>query len=235
MSTTFEVASVSASVAPTVLPSQAATEAEAPAERPVVWIVDDDEAITAMISRLVESIGYQPRAYNDCSAFLAEHDPSTIGCLLSDISMPGMSGLDLLRRLRDQNTLLPTIFITGHGSIPMCVEAMQIGAFDFIQKPFSPSQLKELVKRAIDADRQRQAAAQRVNDIQARLATLTPDERETLRLILDGSMNKNIAAALDVSRRTVQYRISSLLEKMGVRSRSQLISLVTAAGMNNQL
>jgi len=233
MSTTFDLAaSTVPDIATTIRHDRQTIQVE---DRPVVWIIDDDEAITAMISRLVESIGYQARAFNDGLAFLAQHDPASIGCLLSDISMPGMTGLELLRRLRAQNTLVPTILVTGHGSIPMCVEAMQMGAFDFVQKPFSPAQLKELVKRAVDSDRQRQASAQRTGDVQARLASLTGEERETLRLILDGSMNKNIAAALDVSRRTVQYRISSLLEKMGVRSRSQLISLVTAAGAAKQL
>ncbi len=198
-------------------------------ERPRVWIVDDDSAITAMIGRMIETLEFEPRTFHRCEDFLSAYEPSTIGCLLTDVSLPGMTGLELLRHLRQEKLLLPTIMITGHGSIPMCVEAMRIGAFDFLQKPFSPAQLKELVQRAVEADRERRTSTQRNQEVQARLASLTEEERETLRLILEGSMNKNIAAALDVSRRTVQYRISSLLEKMGVRSRSQLISLVTAA------
>lgn len=203
--------------------------------RAAVWIVDDDEAITAMISRIIEPLGFEAHAYHRSQDFLSSYDAALSGCLLTDVSMPGMTGLELLRHLREQKILLPTILITGHGSIPMCVEAMRIGALDFLQKPFSPAQLKELVQRAVETDQQRQASSRRTGEVQARLASLSAEERETLRLMLEGSMNKNIAAALDVSRRTVQYRISSLLEKMGVRSRGQLISLVTAANLATEL
>jgi two-component system, LuxR family, response regulator DctR len=200
-----------------------------PVSRPVVWIVDDDEAITALVTRIVESLELTPRAFNRSTDFIAAFDPDTYGCLITDVSMPGVTGLELLQHLVEQRQLPPTILITGHGSIPMCVEAMRLGAFDFLQKPFSPSQLKELIGRAIEADRDRRATTQNITDVEARLANLTEEEQATLRLMLEGSMNKHIAAALDVSRRTVQYRIASLLEKMGVRSRGQLISMVTAA------
>jgi FixJ family two-component response regulator len=200
-----------------------------PRERSVVWIVDDEESITTMIGRMVDTLGFEPRPFRCGQDFLAAYDPGASECLITDVTLPGMTGLDLLRHLREQNCMLATILVTGYGSIPMCVEAMKIGAFDFLQKPFKSLELQEVVKRAIEVDRQTRHGKEQVAEIRARLVTLSAEERSTLQLILDGNMNKNIAATLDVSRRTVQYRISSLLEKMGVRSRGHLISLVTTA------
>lgn len=231
VSTAFEMTTVGAVTSSTHTFTVAATTPATQSPRPAVWIVDDDEAITAMITRIIESLGFEPLAFNRCEDFLAGFDHQRPGCLLTDVSLPTMSGMELLRVLNEKKTLPPTILITGHGSIPMCVEAMRMGAFDFLPKPFSPAQLKELAQQAIDLDRERRNSQKQVSDVQTRLAALTSEERATLDMILAGNMNKHIAASLDVSRRTVQYRIASLLEKMGVRTRGQLISLVTAANL----
>jgi two-component system response regulator FixJ len=201
----------------------------------LVWIVDDDQAITAMLGRVIELIGFEAHCFNDGPSFLAHYDGSRAGCLLTDMTMPGMTGLELLQQLSERAALPPTIVITGHGNIPLCVEAMRLGVFDFIQKPFSPAKLKELVRAAVDSDCRRRQDDQQAHRVHSRLAELSPEERATLQLLLEGSMNKHIAATLDVSRRTVQYRIASLLAKLGVESRNQLISLVAAANIATSL
>ena len=199
---------------------------------PTVWIVDDDEAITALISRISETISLQPRAFVCCGDFLSAYEPTLEGCLVTDINMPGMSGLELLRQLHDQKVFLSTVLITGYASIPLCVEAMKIGAFDFLQKPFSPAQLKAVIPRAIERTRQQRAARLEAEDIRTRLATLDDEERRTLQMMREGCMNQEIADTLDVSRRTVQYRVASLLNKIGVKTRGELISRVAAASAN---
>jgi two-component system response regulator FixJ len=193
---------------------------------PIVFIVDDDEAVRNSLRLLLKSVGLAASALPSAREFLDTYKPLQPGCLVLDVRMPGMSGLDLQQLLNLQGAVIPVIFITGHGDVPMAVEAMQAGAFDFLQKPFRDQQLIDCIQRALEKDRASRAQLDERSRIQERLGSLTPREREVLTLVTSGKPNKIMAANLGVSQRTVEIHRARVMEKMGASSLAQLVRMV---------
>lgn len=193
---------------------------------PVVFIVDDDEAVRGSLRLLLKSVGLVPTALGSAREFLEKYDPAQPGCLVLDVRMPEMSGLELQEQLNLQGAIIPVIFITGHGDVPMAVEAMQAGAFDFLQKPFRDQDLIDRIQRALEKDRNSRAALNERGLISARMESLTPREREVLTLMCSGKPNKIMAADLGVSQRTVEIHRARVMEKMGATSLAQLVRMV---------
>jgi FixJ family two-component response regulator len=192
---------------------------------PVVFIVDDDEAVRSSLRLLLKSVGLVPTALGSAREFLDKYDPAQPGCLVLDVRMPGMSGIELQETLNRQGAVIPVIFITGHGDVPMAVEAMQAGAFDFLQKPFRDQDLIDRIQRALERDRASRTALTERSLIQERLQSLTPREREVLTLVTSGKPNKIMAADLGVSQRTVEIHRARVMEKMGASSLAQLVRM----------
>jgi len=191
-----------------------------------VFVVDDDEGVRNSLRFLLKSVGLATRALSSASEFLESYKPSQSGCLVLDVRMPGMSGLELQQQLNLRGATIPVIFITGHGDVPMAVEAMQHGAFDFLQKPFRDQDLIDRIQRALERDtRSRTALAQHAK-IRERIASLTPREREVLTLMAQGKPNKVMAAELGVSQRTVEIHRARVMEKSGASSLAQLVRMV---------
>jgi two-component system response regulator FixJ len=193
---------------------------------PVVFIVDDDEAVRNSLRLLLKSVGLAAAALPSAREFLDTYTPAQPGCLVLDVRMPGMSGLDLQQLLNLQGAVIPVIFITGHGDIPMAVEAMQAGAFDFLQKPFRDQQLIDCIQRALEKDRASRAELNERSRIHERRESLTPREREVLTLVTSGKPNKVMATDLGVSQRTVEIHRARVMEKMGASSLAQLVRMV---------
>ena len=193
--------------------------------KPTVFIVDDDAAVRDSLGLLLRSMGLPVETFESGRAFLDAGRDSRQGCLVLDIRMPGMSGLELQQELVARHSLLPIIFITGHGDVPMAVEAMQAGAVDFIQKPFRDQDLLDRINQALEKDALgRRMLAERAQ-IQRRLETLTPREREVLAMIVAGKANKVIAGDLNLSQRTVEIHRARVMEKMGAHSLAHLVRM----------
>jgi len=193
---------------------------------PTVLVVDDDEGVRNSLRFLLKSVGLNTRALASAGEFLEEYKHNQPGCLVLDVRMPGMSGIELQQQLNLRGATLPVIFITGHGDIPMAVEAMQQGAFDFLQKPFRDQDLIDRIQRALERDaRNRTALAQHAR-IRERLESLTPREREVLTLMTRGKPNKVMAAELGVSQRTVEIHRARVMEKTGADSLAHLVRMV---------
>jgi two-component system, LuxR family, response regulator FixJ len=193
---------------------------------PIVFVVDDDEAVRNSLRLLVKSVGLTAAALVSAQEFLATYDPLQPGCLLLDVRMPGMSGLELQQRLNLLGAVIPVIFITGHGDVPMAVEAMQQGAFDFLQKPFRDQDLIDRIQRALEKDRANRAALGERSRIREQHETLTPREREVLALVASGKANKVMAADLGLSQRTIEIHRARVMEKMGASSLAHLVRMV---------
>ena len=193
---------------------------------PVVFIVDDDEGVRSSLRLLLKSVGLVPSALASAREFLDRYDPAQPGCLVLDVRMPEMSGLELQEQLNLKGAVLPVIFITGHGDVPMAVEAMQAGACDFLQKPFRDQDLIDRIQRALDKDRTNRAALNERTLIRERLQSLTPREREVLVMVTSGKANKIVAADLGVSQRTVEIHRARVMEKMSAASLAQLVRMV---------
>ena len=191
-----------------------------------VYIVDDDEAVRSSVRFLIRSVGLQAQAFASAQEFLGAYDPRQPGCLLLDVRMPGMSGLDLQQELNRRGATIPVVFITGHGDVPMAVEAMQQGAFDFLQKPFRDQDLLDRVQRALARDTESRSRLAARAEILARLATLTPRETEVMRLVTRGKANKVVGAELGVSQRTVEIHRAHVMEKMRASSLAELVRMV---------
>lgn len=191
----------------------------------IVHIVDDDEAICSSLRMLLKSRGMPAVSHSSAEEFLAKYDPEQPGCLVLDVRMPGMSGLELQDELNRRGAIIPVIFITGHGDVPMAVEAMQQGATDFLQKPFADQEFAERIQRALALDQRNRAALDQKDQIRARLAALTRRELQVLQLVTLGKPNKNIAAKLGVSQRTVEIHRAHLMEKMGATSLAHLVRM----------
>lgn len=194
-----------------------------------VYIVDDDDAVRDSLSLLMKSAGLRARAYESAETFLSAFSPDNYGCLLLDIRMPGMNGMELQRELLARNSMLPIIFITAHGDIPMAVDAVQHGAVDFIQKPFDDTELLSKVRRSLaDSQGRHEEDLERL-DIRRRSATLTAREREVMSQVVKGKANKVIASDLGVSQRTVEIHRARVMEKMQAGSLAQLVRMVLIA------
>jgi two-component system, LuxR family, response regulator FixJ len=195
-------------------------------QTPTVFIVDDDEAVRNSLRLLLKSVGLAAVALPTAQEFLSKYDPKQPGCLILDVRMPGMSGLELQEQLNVRGAMIPVIFITGHGDIPMAVEAMQQGAFDFLQKPFRDQDLIDRIQRALTKDQTNRAELKEKSGVHERLQTLTPREREVLTLVTTGKPNKIMAADLGVSQRTVEIHRARVMEKMHASSLAQLVRMV---------
>ena len=195
----------------------------------LVYIVDDDEAIRDSLSLLMRSVGLASRTFESAFGFLDAYDPGAHACLVADIRMPGMSGLDLQQELSGRGVALPLIFITGHGDVPMAVKAMQAGAMDFLQKPFRDQDLLDRINRALQHDRETKDSQRLAQEIRERIARLTPRETEVMGKVVEGCANKVIAMDLGVSQRTVELHRARVMQKMGVRSLAELVRLVAQA------
>ena len=195
----------------------------------VVHIVDDDEAVRQSLAFMLSSAGLAVRVYESASAFLAGLDTVQDGCLVTDIRMPDMTGIDLLRRIRAKARSLPAIVITGHGDVPLAVEAMKAGAIDFIEKPFDEEAILNAVKTALE--RAEGAPDGDLAAIAARLQTLSERERQVLEGLVAGHPNKVIAATLGISPRTVEVYRANLMTKMEAKSLSELIRMAILAHM----
>lgn len=197
-----------------------------PADKPTVFIVDDDEPVRDSLKMLMRSVGLSAETFSGAAEFLEAYDPDRSGCLVLDIRMPGMSGMELQEKLNEIHAILPIIFITGHGDVPMAVKAIQYGAADFIQKPFRDQDLLDRINKAIEQDASNRAQLLETRDIEERLSNLTPREKEVLELIVDGRPNKVIAADLEVSQRTVEIHRARVMDKMRASSLAHLVRMV---------
>lgn len=193
-----------------------------------VHLVDDDEAIRDSLSWLLQSRSINCQTYPSAETFLAVWTPELCGCLLLDIRMREMSGLELFDRLLENGNRLPVIFLTGHGDVPMAVGALKKGAFDFVEKPFDDNQLVNRVLEAVELDNNRRATAANSDSLNERLTRLTTRERQVMELILAGKFNKVVADELQISMRTVEVHRANLLEKMGVRTAVELSQLMSS-------
>ena len=198
--------------------------------RSTIFIVDDDAAVRDALKLLLRSVGQAVETYGSAQEFLDVYSEDRAGCLVLDIRMPGMSGLELQQKLNEKHSILPIIFITGHGDVPMAVEAMQAGAVDFIQKPFRDQDLIDRINQALEKDNSNRAALGERNDIRRRLETLTPREREVLDLVVHGKANKVIAGDLKLSQRTVEIHRARVMEKMQASSLAHLVRMVLEVG-----
>ena len=194
-----------------------------------VWVADDDQAVREAIAFMLDHHARGYRMFDSAEAMLEVVRPSDRGCLLLDVRMPGMDGLALQDQLRDAGILMPVVFISGHGDIGTAVRAVQAGALDFLEKPFDADILLEKLDNALEIDQAGQASLAGITDVEARLATLTPREREVMEGILEGKLNKVIAAELDISVRTVEIHRANVLDKLEARNGSDLVRLVLSS------
>ncbi|MBS0376361.1 MAG: response regulator transcription factor [Proteobacteria bacterium] len=199
-------------------------------EKPAtVFVVDDDDAVRTSLRLLLKSVGLPVETYASAQEFLDGFDAERAGCLVLDIRMPGMSGLELQQRLNEIHAIVPIVFITGHGDVPMAVEAMQHGAVDFIQKPFRDQDLIDRINQALEKDRDNRAGLKERDAIRRRMQQLTPREKEVLDLVTQGKANKVIAGDLNVSQRTVEIHRARVMEKMAASSLAHLVRMVIEA------
>ncbi|MEC5397712.1 response regulator transcription factor [Uliginosibacterium sp. H1] len=196
------------------------------AAKQLVHIVDDDEALRDSLVWLLESTGLAVSAYASAEEFLAAWRPDITGCLVLDVRMPGMSGLELYEKLNGMHSTLPVIFITGHGDVPMAVSALKKGAVDFIEKPFNDRDMLKLIEQCLAQERSQREARRQGAEAQRRIEQLTPREREVLDLIVAGRLNKQIADDLGISIKTVEVHRARVMEKMGANSLAELVQHV---------
>jgi RNA polymerase sigma factor (sigma-70 family) len=194
----------------------------------IIYLVDDDEALRDSLAWLLESQGFKVAAFASAEDFLKAWRPEFNGCLLLDVRMPGMSGLELHERLRAQYSTLPIIFITGHGDVPMAVAALKKGAVDFIEKPFNDTELLRLVSQCLVTEQEHRARRRQDAEVSRRLDQLTQREREVLDLIIAGKLNKQIADVLGISIKTVEVHRARVMEKMAAQSLAELVQTVMA-------
>jgi len=194
---------------------------------PTVFLVDDDASIVSALSRGLTAEGFNVRSWTDALAFLREHDPTIPGCLITDVAMPSLSGLELQSELSGSGCMRPIVFITGRGDIPMSVKAMRAGAVTFLAKPVSLAELAASAREAIAKDAAIRESRKRRETVDLRLNALTPREREVLKHVVNGKMNKQIAASLGAAEKTVKVHRGRLMRKMHVRSVAELV-LITA-------
>jgi FixJ family two-component response regulator len=198
---------------------------------PTVFIIDDDASIRKSLSRLLRSAGHTTETFASAEEFLGRGHFNGIGCLLLDVKMPGLSGMDLQEELGRADYSMPIIFITGHGNIPMGVQAMKRGAVDFLTKPFDDEELLQAVKKAIEKDREAKTERTEVHDLHRRIELLTPREHEIFRYVITGMLNKQIALKLDIAEKTVKIHRGRIMEKLRVDSVAELVRLAEKAGI----
>jgi FixJ family two-component response regulator len=190
-----------------------------------VYVVDDDDGMRRALSLLLNTVGYKTAVFATPNEFLAKFKSDAAGCLVLDVRMPGMSGLELQQQLNRMGSMLPVIFITGHGDVPMAVQAMKEGAFEFVQKPFRDQDLLDRVNHALAQDRKYRSTLARRADVLQRFESLTSREKQVMQLVVDGAANKVIAIDLGLSERTVEIHRAKVMEKMDARSVAHLVKL----------
>jgi two-component system response regulator FixJ len=195
-----------------------------------VFVVDDDEAMRSSLQWLIESMGMRVETFDSATAFLDAFVPGRAGCLLLDVRMPGMSGLELQAYLARREQHIPVIIITGHGDVSMAVKAMKNGAVDFIEKPFDDEALIVSIRNALQHDEKQRALWAQRSDLKARKAELTPREHEVMDMVTDGKSNKEIALALGVSAKTVEVHRARVMDKMRADSLAELVRMAMIAG-----
>ncbi|WP_129644565.1 response regulator transcription factor [Peristeroidobacter agariperforans] len=196
-----------------------------PRKKPTIYIVDDDDGMRRALSVLMSTVGYNAVTFERAAEFLQKLDPNQPGCLVLDVRMPEMSGLEVQQQLNRSGSMLPVILITGHGDIPMAVQAMKDGAFDFLQKPFRDQDLLDRINGALKQDAENRETVERHADLKRRSESLTPREREVMALVVDGRANKVIAIDLGLSERTVEIHRANVMEKMQARSVAHLVKM----------
>jgi len=190
-----------------------------------VYVVDDDEAVRDSLQWLLEGRGYRVRCFDSAETFLTRYDPREVACLIIDVRMAGMTGLELQDRLLERKSPLPIVFITGHGDVPMAVDTMKKGALDFIQKPFNEKELSELVERMLERARESLADHQLAASHEALMAKLTGRESQVLERIVAGRLNKQIADDLGISIKTVEAHRANIMEKLGANTVADLLKI----------
>ncbi|MDR9423889.1 MAG: response regulator FixJ [Pseudomonadota bacterium] len=191
-----------------------------------VYVVEDDEAVRDSLELLLKSDGKPVQTYESANAFLKDYSDKMAGCIVLDIRMPGMDGMELQKKLNEKHSILPIIFVTGHGDVPMAVDAMKEGAVDFIQKPYREEALLEKIEAALEQDRDQRKSLDEKQEIIRRIKSLTPREREIMDRMIAGQANKVIAIELEISQRTVEIHRSRVMHKMGTHSLAHLVRMV---------
>jgi FixJ family two-component response regulator len=200
--------------------------------RSMVFVVDDDPSVRDAITRLLGTVGLSAKEFGSALEFLAGDRPEEPSCLILDVRLPGISGIDFQRELSKANIQIPIIFITAHGDVPMSVKAMKAGAVEFLIKPFHDQDLLDAVQLAIEKDRLRRLRESEIHEFQCRLLTLTPREREVLPLVISGRLNKQIAAEMNTSEATVKVHRSQLMRKMEAKSVPDLVRMAEKLGIS---
>ena len=199
---------------------------------PTVLVVEDDELVRRALGNLFQSVGLEVRLFGSASDMLQSELPASASCLVLDVRLPGLSGLDFQTELAKANIHIPIIFLSGHGDIPMTVRAMKGGAVDFLTKPFREQDMLDAVGAAIQRDRKRRETEKSVSDLRARFETLTPRERDIFAFVSSGLMNKQIAAELGLAEITVKIHRSHITKKMGAKSLAELLRKAEALGIS---
>ena len=199
--------------------------------KPTIFVIDDDASIRKSLSRLLRSAGYTTETFASAEEFLGRNHFDGVGCILLDVKMPGLSGTDLQEELSKADYHMPIIFITGHGNIPMSVQAMKKGAVDFLTKPFNDKELLQAIEKAIEKDTYAKAEYDETLDIRKRIELLTPRENEILPYIITGMLNKQIASKLSIAEKTVKVHRGRIMEKLDVNSVAELVRLAEKAGI----
>jgi FixJ family two-component response regulator len=198
---------------------------------PIVFVIDDDASMRASVSSLIRSVGLQAQVFASTSEFLAEKRFQGPSCLILDVRLPGVSGLDFQTELAKANSSIPIIFVTGHGDIPMSVKAMKQGAVEFLTKPFRDQDLLDAVQVALARARSRHESDKTTADLRAKFATLTPREQEVMAWVTGGLLNKQVAAEMGVTEITVKVHRGNVTRKMGAKSLAELVRMADALGI----
>jgi len=205
----------------------------APSDAPWIYVVDDDQSVREALGGLFRSVGYRVQLFGSTAEFMKVQPVNTSRCLVLDVRLPGVSGLELQNHLNREEIHIPIIFMTGHGDIPMSVRAMKAGAIDFLSKPFRDQDMLDAVAHALDTDRKRRYADQSVSVVRAAFESLTAREREVMQLVTSGLMNKQVAGKLDLSEITVKIHRGNVMKKMAAQSLADLVRMAELLGLGS--
>jgi len=199
--------------------------------QPVVFVIDDDASVRTALSSLIRSVGLRVEVFSSASEFLTARPAEVQSCLILDVRLPGLSGLDFQRELASANNVIPIIFITGHGDIPMSVKAMKAGAVEFLTKPFRDQDLLDAIQVALERARSRHESEQAVSELRAKFESLTPREKEVMAWVTSGLLNKQVAAEIGVTEITVKVHRGNVTRKMGAKSLADLVRMADMLGI----